>query len=75
MAKSPFDKLHDMHMNANAGIQLTPQGSGGYDMDHNLVPQSAAQRAAVMKAAAASALKRKGKPRMPTIGTKAKIGF
>lgn len=68
--KGYFDTLHDAHLGANAGMQLTPQGSGGYDMDAGsmtptskpklgLKQQSAAQHAAVTKAGRTSAMKRK----------------
>jgi len=44
------------------GLTLTPEGNGGYELKHNLMPkkpQTPAQHAAVKKAAAASASKRR----------------
>lgn len=79
--KSKFDGLHDSIVSAEGKMSLTPQGSGGYDMDHaTLAPQrtslrlqSAAQHASTIKAGRTSAMKRKiaaGKPaiQIPKMG-------
>lgn len=68
MPKQYYGGLHDAFHSANANVQLTPQGSGGYDLDHDTLqpakpvsmkPQSPAQHAAVLKAGRTSAVKRR----------------
>jgi hypothetical protein len=69
MAKNYYGGLHDAFHSANNSVQLTPQGSGGFDMDPqtlapqrpkamSIKPQSPAQHAAVTKAGRTSAVKR-----------------
>lgn len=73
---SPFSGLQDGFSVAEGGLTLTPQGSGGYDLDPmSLVPrrksartQTPAQHAAVKKAAAASRTKRKIAAGLPVTG-------
>jgi hypothetical protein len=70
MAKNYYGGLHDAFHSANNSVQLTPQGSGGFDMDPQTLspakpkamaikPQSPAQHAAVTKAGRTSAVKRR----------------
>jgi hypothetical protein len=70
---TPFAGLHDAFMSADAKKQLTPQGSGGYDLSHSTMAptgarQSSAQHAATVKAGKASGLKRKLKSGKPIFG-------
>lgn len=79
---SPFGGLHDGFSAAEGGLKLTPQGSGGYDLDpmdltpkgKSNRPQSPAQHAAVKKAAAASRTKRKIAAGLPVVGSGPKFG-
>lgn len=80
---SPFGGLQDGFSAAEGSMTLTPQGSGGYDLDPmNLSPkgksnrpQSAAQHASVKKAAAASRTKRKIAAGLPVVGSGPKFGM
>ena len=80
---SSFGGLQNGFAAAEGGLTLTPQGSGGYDLDPmNLAPkgkstkpQSAAQHAAVKKAAAASRTKRKIAAGLPIVGSGPKFGM
>ena len=80
--RSSFSGLHDGFAAAENNLTLTPQGSGGYDLDpmhlapkgKSVQPQSAAQHAAVKKAAAASRTKRKIEAGLPVVGSGPKFG-
>lgn len=60
-----YKKMHDSHSNANANLELSPVGNGGYDLHPDTLlpvmkkPQSVAQHESVKKAAKASVMKRK----------------
>ena len=79
---SPFGALHDGFSAAESSMTLTPQGSGGYDLDpmdlapkgKSNQPQSPAQHAAVKKAAAVSRTKRKIAAGLPVVGSGPKFG-
>ncbi|UOF77945.1 hypothetical protein [Caudoviricetes sp.] len=69
MAKNYYGGLHDAFHAANGSMQLTPQGSGGFDMHPDTLapskpklmgakPQSQAQHESVLKAGRTSAAKR-----------------
>jgi hypothetical protein len=81
--RASFGDLQNGFSAAESGLKLTPQGSGGYDLDPmNLAPkgksnrpQSAAQHAAVKKAAAASRTKRKIAAGLPIVGSGPKFGM
>jgi hypothetical protein len=80
--RSSFGDLHDGFAAAEDNLTLTPQGSGGYNLDPlSLTPrrksmqvQSPAQHAAVKKAAAASRTKRKIAAGLPIVGSGPKFG-
>jgi hypothetical protein len=80
---SPFGGLQDGFSAAEGSMTLTPQGSGGYDLDPlSLVPrrksartQTPAQHAAVKKAAAVSRNKRKIAAGLPVVGSGPKFGM
>jgi hypothetical protein len=80
--QSALGALHDGFAAAEGKLTLTPQGSGGYDLDPmNLSPkgkpnqaQTPAQHAAVKKAAAASRTKRKIAAGLPVVGSGPKFG-
>ena len=80
--RSSFGNLHDGFAAAENNLTLTPQGSGGYDLDPMLAPkrksgqiQTPAQHAAVKKAAAVSRNKRKIAAGLPIVGSRPKFGF
>jgi len=81
--RSSFGDLHDGFAAAEDNLTLTPQGSGGYNLDPlSLTPrrksmqvQSPAQHAAVKKAAAASRTKRKIAAGLPIVGSGPKFGM
>ena len=81
--QSPFGGLQDVFATAEKNMTLTPQGSGGYDIDPLRLStkgkssrgQTPAQHAAVKKAAAASRTKRKIAAGLPIVGSGPKFGF
>jgi hypothetical protein len=81
--RSSFSGLHDGFAAAENNLTLTPQGSGGYDLDPmHLTPkrksaqvQTPAQHAAVKKAAAVSRNKRKIAAGLPIVGSGPKFGL
>ena len=81
--RSSFSGLHDGFAAAENNLTLTPQGSGGYDLDpmhlspkgKSNQPQSPAQHAAVKKAAAVSRNKRKIAAGLPIVGSGPKFGM
>jgi hypothetical protein len=81
--RGSFGGLQDGFAAAEGGLTLTPQGSGGYDLDpmhltpkgKSNQPQSAAQHTSVKKAAAASRTKRKIAAGLPVVGSGPKFGM
>ena len=80
---SPFGALQDQFAAAEGSLTLTPQGSGGYNLDPLRLStkgkssrgQTPAQHAAVKKAAAVSRNKRKIAAGLPIVGSGPKFGF